>query len=762
MGNHCRLTQAVRLGVGAFVVGTVLMATGGIASATTASISVSSASAPAGSQIAMTGSGWAPYDSIQIRLSSSSGLYLCTVYADSTGSVASQACTVPTSAVYGSYGIFADDEATTPITASTPFTVTPGVQLYVGTSSTVAPNANVGESIGVVGYGFAASTAVTAAFNGTAVTLTPSPTTGTAGNFAVATFTVPSVSPGDYPVTVSDGTHTGTTTLEVYTATLTAPTSEPSGSQLPIGGSGWPALDSIQIRYYQGSSNAYTCTVYSDVNQTIQIQTCTVPTSLSDGAYTLTASDGDVTASLPVTVTPTVTFSNSGTGETDYVAVGQTVYVSGTGFAGGSSITATFNHKPLALSPAPVTNSSGAFSASTFVVPKETKAGFYAVKVSDGAADNVAVNLLVYVATLVSPASAPAGTLYSVSGTGYPGYDSLQLRLYQGSASSYICTVYTNEAGKLIGQDCTLPADLPAGIYTLTLSDGNLSVSHPFTMAPNVVMIGASGGSTPTANSAVGQSVSLDGYGFSPGASLKATLNGAKVTLLPAVTVSSNGEFTGSAFTVPTLTPGRYPLVIKDTAGKEATVTLRVFAATITAPASGASGKLIPLTGAGWPHNDSMQIRLYQGGGNSYVCTINSDASGNIEPSDCTVPSGLAAGSYTLTASDGSVGVNLAGGFAITPSLALVNSSNQTVVTAAPGAVLTLSGSGFAAGGTVTSVKVGTAAVTTTPSSPAINAGGGFSGVTFVVPSVAAGTYKVTVSDSHSPADTGTIQFAVS
>ena len=50
-----------------------------------------------------------------------------------------------------------------------------------------------------------ASTAVTATFNGTAVTLTPSPTTGTTGDFAVATFTVPLVTPGDYQVTVTDG-----------------------------------------------------------------------------------------------------------------------------------------------------------------------------------------------------------------------------------------------------------------------------------------------------------------------------------------------------------------------------------------------------------------------------------------------------------------------------------------------------------------------------------------------------------------------------
>ena len=666
---------------------------------------------------------------------------------------------MPTNTPEGSYGLFADDNGTPALTASTAFTLTPGIYLYQGTTAT--PTADVGDTIGIVGYGFGATSAVTAKFNGTPVTLTPAATTGATGAFAVSTFTVPTVTPGDYPVTASDGTHTGTTTLEVYAATLTAPASEASGSRLPIGGSGWPGLDSLQIRYFQGSSNTYECTVYTDVNGTIPSQTCAVPTNLSAGAYVLTATDGSIVATLPVTVTPSATFLGPDGTSTWYVATGQTITVVGTGFTGGSSITATFNAKPITLSPAPTTSATGAFAAATFVVPEETSAGFYTVKISDASLVSVSIKLMVFVATLVSPTTAPAGTVYSVSGTGYPSNDSLQLRLYQGTSNTYICTVYTDVAGTLTSQNCTLPNTLPAGLYTLTLSDGYMSVSHKFTMAPDVVMIGSSG-NTATASAGIGQPVSLDGYGFTPGASVSATLNAVKVKLTQAVTVGTNGQFTGTAFTVPSLTPGRYLLVVKDAAGKTATVTLRVFAAVITGPGSDKAGGLLPLSGSGWPHSDSIQVRLLQGADNSYVCTIYSDASGVIEPQDCTTPTGLPAGSYTLWATDGSVGVDLAGGFAITPAISLLNASSQPATTAAPGATLTLSGIGFAAGSTAATVKVGTTVVTTTPSSPPTNTVGAFSGVTFVVPSVAPGTYTVTVTDSHVPADSGTAQLTVS
>jgi hypothetical protein len=664
---------------------------------------------------------------------------------------------VATSVPAGTYGLFAEDDAS--VTATTPFTLTPGIVVELG--STIIASANSGQTVNLVGSGFAASKPLTAEVNGTAVTISPAATSSPFGSFTGSTITLPSLAAGDYPVTVSDGTNTATTTLELYAATLSAATSEPAGSLLPISGTGWPALDSIQLRYYAGQSDVYDCTVYSDVNQTIQSQTCMVPTSLPEGSYTLTASDGSVVATLPVTLTPSIVFSLTAGEPTGDVAVGETVNVTGSGFAPTSTVTATFNKKALVLTPTVNTNTVGTFTASTFVVPKESKAGLYPVTLTDGSANAVTVSLLVYDATLVSPASAPANTTFSVSGTGYPAYDSLQARLYDATGNTYICTVYTNESGTLVSQNCTVPSAEPAGSYTLTLSDGYLAISNPFTLAPDVTMIGATSG-TATANAAVGQTVSLDGYGFTSGSTVKATLKGTNVALTPAVTVGTNGQFSGTSFTVPTLAAGRYPLVVKDAAGKSATVTLRVFSPTLTVASSLGAGQAIPVSGSGFPHNDSFEIRLYQGSSNEYLCSVTSDASGTIEPQDCTAPTTVPAGSdYTLTLSDGSISVSKTD-VAITPSLTLETSSGQPAVNVAPGSTLTLAGYGFASSSTVAKVKVGTTVVTTTPASPGTTTTGSFSAVTFVVPSLAAGTYTVTVTDSVTPVDTGTIKLSIS
>ena len=748
--NHSA-SRIIRLCLGALLTAALVVTASGTAGAVAPTIAVTPTTGMAGHYVTVSGAGWPGYDGIVVRVGTT---YMCSVTSDSTGTVPTQSCIVPTSLTAGAYVVSASDGTNTANAPS--FTLAPGLTLF-GSGGSATGAAAVGQAVSVTGNGFAASSPVTAKFNGSAVALTPAATTNVNGTFPGSTFTVPNVAAGSYPLLVTAGAgHTATATLEVDAATLVAPASGLSGGAISVSGAGWPGDDSIVVRLYLGASGAYVCTIYTDTTGAIPAQSCIVPTNLPAGSYQINASDGYLSVSHAFTVSPGLVVYGSGGSSSGDVAAGQTVGLTGSGFTPGSAVTAKFNGVAVTLTPSITTNSAGSFTGATFVVPAKTTAGKSTLVVTDGSSISSSLSIAIYKAKLAAPATAASGSLVSFSGSGWPGIDSIVVRLYQGTSGSYVCTIYSIAGGTVPNQGCTVPTGLPAGSYSLVASDGNASVTKPFKMTPGVTMLGSSGSAT--ARAAAGQIVGLTGTGFTPGSAITAKFNGAAVALSPATTANGQGAFTGVIFTVPAVAAGSYPLLVKDASGATVTVSLRVFAATLTTPASGVSGTQVPISGTGWPGNDSIVVRLYQGTSNTYVCSVSTDSTGSIAPQTCAIPTGLPAGTYNIVASDSLISVTRAG-FAIHAGIALTNTNSQPAASAAPGATLNLAGSGFTASSIITSAKVGTTAVTLTPASPPTSTNGSFSGVTFVVPAIAAGTYVVTVKDAS--ANVATVQLIV-
>ncbi len=179
----------------------------------------------------------------------------------------------------------------------------------------------------------------------------------------------------------------------------------------------------------------------------------------------------------------------------------------------------------------------------------------------------------------------------------------------------------------------------------------------------------------------------------------------------------------------------------------------------MSAAASGTAGSSLAVSGTGWPSGDTVDAYLVQGSSSSYFCQLTTDASGNLGPDTCAVPTDLPQGTYTLSLTDEQVTVNQA--FTLDPAVNLTNTSNQPITSAAPGATVDLAGSAFTASSTITSVKIGSTTVATTPATPLVTSTGSLSGVSFVVPSsMASGSYTVTVTDSSGKQ--GTAPLAVS
>ena len=720
-------------------------------------IAVTPSSGTSGAIVSVSGAGWAAFDSVRVSLvQGASTTLMCFVNANSAGTVQSQTCTVPTSIAQGAYTLTGSDST---VSATAPFTLNPGITA-LGFDGASAVNVASGQTVGLIGSGFSASSTLKAKFNGVAVPLAPAASSTTDGAFSGTGFVVPAATPaGTYPLTVTDGSgKTATVHLSVYEATLTAtPTAGISGAVVSLSGTGWPSNDiNMRAELNVGTTQNLVCFASSDDNGNLAAS-CTVPTALIQGKYNLVVEDNSLAVTIPYTLNPGITALGFDGAAAISAASGQTVGLTGSGFAANSALKATFKGKSIALTVATTTTTDGQFTGTGIVIPASTKTGIYPVTVTDAASNTATIRLSVYKANLkATPTAGISGAVVSLSGTGWPSNDiNMRAELNVGTTQNLVCFASSDDNGNLAAS-CTVPTALIQGKYNLVVEDNSLAVTIPYTLNPGITALGFDGAAAISAAS--GQTVGLTGSGFAANATLKATFNGASVPLTTAVTTTTDGQFSGTGIVIPAATPaGRYPITVKDSSGHVGTVELNVFAATLTVtPTTGISGQTFEVNGTGWPSNDiNMRVELNQGTAENLACFASTDGNGTLTQS-CTVPTGLIQGKYTLVVEDNSLAVSTP--MTVDPGISLFASNDSALTSAAPGASATVSGSGFAPSSTIVKLTIGSTKVPFT-TTPVTGTTGSFSGGAFTVPAIAAGTYTVTVTDASG--NKGTAQLTV-
>ncbi len=728
------------------------MTLSGSAAGATQTISAPSSGA-AGAIILITGSGWPGFDNVDADLEAgATKTFFCSFSADASGKFQSP-CTLPTALPRGTYTLLVTDNT---LSASSSFTLNPGAQASATSSGAALTAAAAGQNLFLRGFGFDAVSSIKSVKIGTtAVTTTPAaPSTSSTGAFSGATFVVPStLAAGLYAVTVTDAAaHSAKFSLNIYAATDSAPSSGAAGRNLALSGTGWPVNDNVDVELSSGGTNTFFCSIVTDASGNLGPTLCTLPNTLPQGGYTLLLTDGSVMVTKAFTLDPGVHVSGTSTGAAiTSVAAGQNLFLSGVGFAAGTTITSVkVGTTAVTTTPAaPSASASGAFSSATFTVPKTAKAGLTAVTVTDASSHSATLHLTVFKATDTAASSGKAGKSLTVSGAGWAAGDNVDVELSSGGTNTFFCSIVTDPDGNLGPSPCLLPSTLAQGSYTLLLTDGSVMVTKSFTLNPGVVVQGtASGGAITLVAS--GQTVFLSGSGFAGSSTITSVKVGTTaVSTTPATpSTSVTGAFSGVTFKLPAATPaGTTTVTVTDAASHSTTLPLKVFAATDTSAGSGNAGQRFLITGSGWPLADTVDAFLVQGSTQTFFCSLSADGNGNLGPAVCTLPTALPQGSYTLSLTDGSVVVDSP--FTLNPGVTLTNTSSQPIDSAAPGSTVDFSGVGFVAVGTIKTVKIGTTTVTTSPAAPGLSPQGSFSGASFVVPSsMAAGNYTVTVTDS--------------
>src|SRR5205085_886654 len=355
----------------------------------------------------------------------------------------------------------------------------------------------------------------------------------------------------------------------------------------------------------------------------------TVPPATA-GIYNVTTSDGTYSGTTPFTVNPALSLTARAG------AVGGGAAVSGSGFKANATITVTFDGNSVSTSC--TTDATGSFSPCAFTAPAKTT-GIHTVMASDGSANSATA---IYTVTPAIGLNATAGTVGSpitLSGSNYTPNSTLTVTFDEAALrTSGICT--TDASGNLpASNNCAfaVPA-VPAGSYTVTVSDDTYSGSSTFTVNAALRLIPSAG--------PAGSRAAVNGGGFAPNAPITLSFDGSSVATI--CTADASGSFSSCAFTVPVTTAGIHPVTASD-GPYSSTAIFTVGSALSLIPSAGAAGSRAAVNGSGFAPNAPITLS-FDGSSVATSCTAN--ASGSFSACTFTVPA-APAGPHTVTASDG-------------------------------------------------------------------------------------------------------------
>ena len=435
----------------------------------------------------------------------------------------------------------------------------PATPALAAVSMTLSPDDGPpGTLIVVTGTGFTASTAGEAWFDsdGDSIRDTGEPydsfmTDGSGNIPAGVTLTVPIEPRGYYYVRVEVPYDTtadadASASFEITPEIELDDSSGNVGDTITVDGYGFYDSATVTI-YYDGDSVG---TDYTDSDGTFDDFTFTVPDS-TKGTHTVKARDSaGYSPTVTFTVSPEITISSSSG------AVGDTITVSGTGFAASSDITIYFDGDEVDITGGDDdTDSDGSFSGATFTVP-ETSRGSYTIKAKDDDNNYDTATFTVAQKITIDPTNGFSGITVTVTGTGFKASYTITIKYNNYPVTTVPTTVTTNSTG-YFSATFVVPASL-AGTYVVEASDGTNTATANFVSTTDATI---SQTTTTAAPGYVGMQLTITGTGFKASSTITITYTSTPVVFT--TTSLADGSFT-YVLTIPPSTGGSHTITVTD------------------------------------------------------------------------------------------------------------------------------------------------------------------------------------------------------
>jgi hypothetical protein len=324
-------------------------------------------------------------------------------------------------------------------TSAASFTPAPTIASFTPTSGLA------GASVTINGARLTGATAVT--FNGTAATFSVT-------SDAAIQATVPAgATTGPLGVTTPGGTATSGSSFTVLVAptiTSVTPANGPAGTVVTIGGTNFTGVTAVAF-------NGTAAAIYT-VTSATAIQ-ATAPAGVTTGPLSVTTAGGTATSAAAFTAAPTIASVTPASGP-----VGTVVTISGANFTGATSV--RFN----GVSATTFTVMSA--TAIQAAVPAGATTGPLSVTAPGGTATSAGSFTVAPAITSFTPASGPAGTVVTITGTNFTGATAVG---FNGSAASFT----VNSATTI---QATVPAGATTGPVSVTTSGGSTTSASNFTV----------------------------------------------------------------------------------------------------------------------------------------------------------------------------------------------------------------------------------------------------------------------------------------
>ncbi len=676
-----------------------------------ATFTISPASGSIGTITTLTGSGFSAHTTLTTTYNSGDGaVALATspavVTTTSSGSIPSGVTATIPSSPQGSNSLTVTDGA---------YTLT---QNFNVNSATLSINKTSGPisttTVIVTGTGFAPSTPISSfTIGGSPETsgISNGGSTDSYGSFT-NTFSIPTIPGGSQSVSASDGSNAGTTSFNVTPVTTLTSSLGAPGSSDSVTGNGFTANAPVTIKY--GDTNVASVTAAGD--GTFSSTSFTIPSS-STGGHSVTAVD---TSSLSSASTLTI---NSATEALlpSSGPVGTSVKVTGSGYAGLSTMSFTYDGSTIATTPANVTTrSTGTFTA-TVTIPA-SDAGTHTIEATDGSNISGSKTFTVTPTLALSSTSGLVGSSVTVKGNGFAGTGSITTFTFDGidETSSLTSGSLVLNANGTFTATFTIPSDT-AGAKTISASDGTNSATSTYT-------IGSTPLSTSPSSGKVGTVASLSGSGFANNSIVTLKFDGSNIGIAHA---SGTGVIT-SSITIPAGVLGSHAILATD--GTTSLTTGFTILPYITAtPTTGTIGTVVSVSGTGY--SVSPVTISYNRVSTGVTVTPNTVGSFSTTFTLAANPGGL----HLILANDTSNNVNSTA-FTVSPQI-----TSLTPTSGKFGDTITVTGNGFSATPSSITINLNHTAVITGLS--ALSNGNIPTSTTFTVPQASHGLQSVTGTD---------------
>lgn len=358
----------------------------------------------------------------------------------------------------------------------------------------------------------------------------------------------------------------------------------------------------------------------------------------------LLTSLGVITLLLAVTATAvgaTATLSMSKT----YGLPGASITVSGSGYAATETVTIKLGTVTLGTA----TTSSGSFSKSV-TIPTTMTPGTY-LMTATGATSGVvdSGNFKVLAPTLVvNPSSGVPGTVTNVSGSQFHAGETINVY----NSTTLLGTTTATSTGTF-AVNITIPASAPTGTFSLKAVGASSGIealgsfkvtSYPLTLSKTYGLPGAI--------------ISVSGSGYAATESVTIKLG----TVVLATVTTSSGAFSTSVTIPLTMAPGTYLMTATGaTSGHVDSANFKVLAPTLVLnPSSGLPGTVTSVSGSQFMAGETITIKI----GSTILGTTTASSTGTFSKS-VTIPSSLAIGTYTVTATGGTSKIEAMGKFTV-------------------------------------------------------------------------------------------------